>query len=134
MPQAADLIINDGQATPVAQTFSLIAPASGYGGVAEWRLKTGANASVFPIVTYSAERDNSRRAGRGKGKLRVPQSFVDSTTGLTKAGSAAEFNFTVTVPDDFPETKKADFSAYAANLLAHALFKGGVIKDATPLT
>lgn len=134
MPQAADLVINDGQGTPVARTFSLYAPASGYGGIAEWRYKNGANASVFPTITWSAERDARRSMNRGKGKLRVPQSYVDSTTGLTKAGSAMEMNLTVACPDDFPEALKADFAAFAANMLNHALFKAGVIRDATPMT
>lgn len=133
MPQAATMTIADGQGVPVNQTFTLYAPASGYGGIAEWRLKAGANASVFPAITYSADRDNQRKANRGKGKLRLPQAYVDSTTGLTKAGSAFEFNFTCVVPDDFPESKKADAAAFVKNWLATTLFQE-VLKDGTPTT
>jgi len=134
MPQATDLTINDGQATPVARTFTLFAPAAGYGGVAEWRYKSGANASVFPVLTWSAERDSRRGVNRGKGKFRMPSSYTDTTTGLVKAGSALEFNFTVAVPDDFPEALKNDAMAFVANAINNAFFRSGVLRDGTPAT
>lgn len=131
MPQATNLIIADGAAT--SKTFTLISPAAGYGGVAEWKLKEGTTSAAFMVVTYSAERDTQRRTARGKGKFRFPTVYTDSTTGLTKSGPAAEFNFTATVPDDFPESFKVHFAAYVQNWLKTALFTE-VLKDATPCT
>lgn len=133
MPQATDLTIANGQATPVNKTFSLIAPASGNGGIAEWALKEGANAAVFPIITYSADRQNSQKTRKGRMKVRVPSSYTDANTGLTLAGDAFEFNGTWTVPDAFPELLKADAAAYVYNGIATALFKS-LLKDGTSAT
>lgn len=133
MPQATDLTIANGQASPVNKTFTLIAPASGNGGIAEWALKEGTISAVFPTITFMAERQATNKTRKGRVKIRVPSSYVDSTTGLTNAGSAYEFNGNWTVPDDFPESAKADAAAYVFNGLATALFKT-LLKDATPAT
>lgn len=132
MPQASDLVINNGAATPVAKTFSLMAPAAGDGSYANWRLKEGAIASAFPRVAVMA-RANGNKARKANIKLVLPSSSVDVNTGLTKIGPSADFNIDVTIPDEFPESLKNDFVAYATNLVATTLIKA-VIRDAYPTT
>jgi hypothetical protein len=130
MPQATDLVINNGAGTPVAKTFTLLTPAAGDGGTAEWALKEGTIGSVFPRITSSAHRTgNASRQARIK--LRIPSSYTDTVTGLTKVGSAFEFNGTFSVPDDFPEALKNDAVAYSSNLFDQTLIKA-IIRDALP--
>lgn len=132
MPQATDLVIKNGAVTPVDKTFALITPAAGDGGIAEWALKEGTISSVFPRLTASAA-----KTGRGsrnlKIKFRLPSSYTDSVTGLTNVGSAAEHNSTTTIPDNFPETLKNDFVAFATNAYKTALIQA-MFKDASPAT
>ncbi len=132
MPQAANLVINNGAGTPVAKTFELNSPASGDGGVAEWALKEGVISSIFPKVTAQARRtgNNSRKTSI---KLRLPSSYTDTVTGLTKVGSAFELNIEASVPDDFPEALKNDAAAFSANLVANAIIKA-MIRDGLPAT
>lgn len=127
MPQATDLVINNGAA--VAKTFTLVSPAAGDGSYANWRLKEGAIASVFPRIAMLARAGNGSR--KSNIKLQIPSSYTDTVTGLTKVGSAFDLNIDVTVPDDFPESLRNDAQAFAVNMVAHAITKA-VIRDAYP--
>lgn len=131
MPAAIDLTINNGAATPVPKTFVLLAPAAGDNSYANWRLKEGLISSVFPAIAVSARANGSAR--KANIKLRIPSSYTEAVTGLTKVGSAFDLNIDVTVPDDFPEALKNDAVAFSVNMMAHALMKA-VIRDATPTT
>ena len=86
---------------------------------------------VFPRITSAARRTPSGR--KATWKLRLPSSFVDVNTNLPKVGPAAEINIEVSIPDEFPESMKDDFVAYAQNLAANALFKSA-IRDGLPTT
>lgn len=130
MPQATDIIINNGAGTPVAKTFTLLTPSAGDASVAEWALKEGAISSIFPRITSSANR-TSNSSRNVKVKLRLPSSYTDTVTGKTLVGSAFELNVTASVPDDFPEALKNDAVAFTTNLMAHALIKA-MVRDAVP--
>jgi hypothetical protein len=130
MPQAIDLVIKN--AAAVDKTFVLYSPSSGYNSVAEWKLKDGAIGAVFPLVTTSA-RPTGNNSKKMQGKLRIPSSYTDTVTGLTNVGSAFEFDFSASVPNDFPEALKNDAIAYAKNLIAHAMIQAQM-KDGTPAT
>lgn len=133
MPQAIDIVINNGASTPVSKTFTLIAPAAGDGSYANWRLKEGTISSVFPAIAVKATQ-NARGTGRKVNvKFRLPSSYTEQVTGLTKVGSAFDFNVDVTVPDDFPESLKNDAVAFATNLMNTALIKA-CVRDAVPAT
>lgn len=132
MPAATDIVINNGAGTPVAKTFTLLAPAAGYEANAEWALKEGTIASVFPTITSQAHKTKND-SKQTRLRLRLPSSYTDSVTGLTKVGSAFEMNVTASLPDDFPEALKNDAVAFAANLMGHALIKA-MIRDAVPAT
>lgn len=135
MPQAINLVIKNGAL--VDKTFELISPAAGYDSVAEWALKEGAVASVFPRITASA-RNSKKSPGRAASKavqvkVRVPSSYTDVATGNTILGPAYEFNGTVSIPADYPENKKADAVAYVANAINTALVKM-MFTDGSPAT
>lgn len=123
MPQATNFTINNGAGTPVAKTFTLLAPASGIGGEAKWELREGANSTVFPRFTAVLRPDPSVKGYSSVMKLRHPAAYTDTATGLTKPAAVAEAIVTVKMPDDFPETNKADFVAFVANAVAHSLWK-----------
>lgn len=132
MPQANDLVVKNGAATPVDKTFTLYAPAAGDNSVASWKLKEGTIATVFPQFTALAKTtgNNSRQAVF---KLRLPSSYTDAVTGRTQVSSAYEANITVSVPNDFPEMLKNDAVAFTVNLLSHSLVKA-MIRDAVAAT
>jgi hypothetical protein len=132
MPQATDLVINNGAGTPVAKTFTLMAPAAGDNSLASWALKEGTISSVFPKITALA-RQTGNQARRVQIKLKVPSSYTDTVTGLTKVGSAFEADIYATVPDDFPEALKNDAVAFTKNLVAHVIAQA-MIRDALPAT
>lgn len=132
MPQAENLVVPNGAA--VDKTFTLLNPSAGQNSLAEWALKEGPISSVFPRLTATAR--NSPTNGGGKVvqcKLRVPSSYTDTVTGLTKVGSAYEFNGTVSIPDDFPEDLKADARAFVVGILGTSLFEA-MFKDGSPAT
>lgn len=132
MPQATDLVLNNGAGTPVAKTFVLKAPAAGDNSLATWKLEEGTISSVFPLITALA-RQTGNRSRTAQIKLRVPSSYTDTVTGLTKVGSAFEANISVSVPDDFPVALKNDAVAFAANLVNSTLIKS-MMRDAYPAT
>ncbi len=123
MPQAIDLVVKNGAGTPVDKTFTLLSPAAGNGGIAEWALKEGVISTIFPRFTAAARVNTSQRSRVTQLKLKVPSSFTDTVTGLTSVSSAMEFNGSITVPDDFPEALKSDAVAFWSNLIAHAMVK-----------
>lgn len=132
MPQAADIVLNNGAGTPVAKTFSLYSPAAGDNSTAVWALKEGVISSIFPRITASARAtgNNSRQV---QIKLRIPSSYTDTVTGLTKVGSAYEVNATISVPNDYPEALKNDAVAFTQNLMANAIMKS-CYRDGLPAT
>lgn len=123
MPQATDIVVNDGLATPVARTFALITPAGGDGSPALWQFKSGANSSVFPSIQLSARPNASKTGRKVDYTIKVPSAVVNSTTGTTTAGPAMVANVTVTVPNDFPEAGKNDAVAFISNVALHALIR-----------
>lgn len=132
MPQATDIAINNGAGSPVSKTFKLLSPAAGDGAIASWALKEGTISSVFPRITALA-RVTGNQSRRMQVKLKVPSSYTDTVTGLTRVGSAFEFDGYVTVPNDFPEALKDDAVAFTTNLMAHTLVKA-MVRDAESAT
>lgn len=132
MPQAVDLVLANGAGTPVNKTFTLYNPSSGDNAVALWKLKEGTIASVFPAITTLA-RQTGNASRKMQGKLKLPSSYTDTVTGLTKVGSAFEFDFSASVPDDFPEALKNDAVAFSKNLIASALIQA-MMRDGQPAT
>jgi len=131
MPQAVDLVINNGAGTPVAKTFTLMTPASGDNSPALWALKEGTISKVFPTIEESARKNASGDARKCNITIKVPSSYTEAATGLTAVGSAAVFNGTVTMPTDFPEALKNDFVAFVKNAMANTLIQA-CVRDALP--
>lgn len=120
MPNAANLVVKD--AANVDKTFTLMTPASGDSGLAEFALKEGASPVAYPKFTFMAKR-TANRSRKTQGKIRVPFSFTDPTTGVTRVITAFEFNFDCSVADDFPDSVRDNAVAYTANIVGHTLVK-----------
>jgi hypothetical protein len=133
MPQATDLVIENGATTPVAKTFTLMTPSAGDSSSAKWALKEGTISKVFPSIEQTARANASNDARKVNGTLKVPSSYTEAATGLTAVGSSAVFNWTATVPNDFPEALKNDFAAFAKNAVADAILNA-CIRDGLPAT
>lgn len=131
MPQAANIVIDNGAGTPVPKTFELQAPAAGDGSYANWRLKEGAIPLAFPRIAVMARQGGGSR--KANVKFQMPSSYVDSVTGQTTVGPAFDFDVNVTVPDAFPEALRNDAAAFATNMIADVIIKA-VIRDAWPTT
>lgn len=130
MPQAADLVLQN--AAAANKTFTLLNPAAGMNSLCNWALKEGTISSVFPKISLLAK-TTGNQSQQTQTKLRIPSSYTDTVTGLTKVGSAFEVNMTVSVPNDFPEALKADAAAFTQNLMANAIIKA-CYKDGLPAT
>jgi hypothetical protein len=124
MPQAADIVVNNGAGTPVAKTFTLQYPAAGINGEARWELMEGANPAIFPKMSAILRNDPSVKGTASVFKITYPASYTDTTTGLVKPLSSAESITTVKMPEDWPEAEKANFAAYHANTMNLAIMKG----------
>lgn len=86
---------------------------------------------MFPRIAVRAT--VNARARKANIKLQIPSSYTNSVDGLTKVGSAFDFNVDVTIPDDFPEALRSDAVAFASNLMSHELIKA-VMRDGYPAT
>lgn len=134
MPQASNIVINNGAATPVAKTFNLLAPAAGYDSVAEWALKEGTTSAMFPRLTASQSRSKGAvKANVTRVKLAHPYGYTDSTTGQQVVLGNAYGETKLWFPADFPEALKADVVAFHANALDNAVVRSMAI-DAAPAT
>lgn len=132
MPSAIDLTIDNGAGTPVNKTFTLLRPSAGDNSLAAWALKEGTISAVFPTITALARPTGDKLKGRRTIiKFKLPSSYTDSVTGLTKVGSGFELDVTATIPDDFPEALKDDAVAFSTNLFAEALIQS-MIRDGQP--
>lgn len=130
MPQASNIVIKNAAAAD--KTLTLIAPAAGYGSLAEWRLKEGAIVGAFPTLTLLA-RKTGNRSQVAQVKFNMPTSYVDTTTGRTHVGVSAQMNATFSMPDDFPESRRDDFAAFCGNIVANAIIKASY-RDGHPAT
>lgn len=131
MPNAANIVVKN--AANADKTFSLNSPAPGYGEPAEWQLKEGANASIFPTFTASADKTKSNNGATRhvRIKFRDPAFYMDPVTGLPVKTVGAEANLTIALPESFPETKKDDFVALLTNLISSTLVKA-MMRDGLP--
>lgn len=130
MPSATNLVVKN--AALADKTFTLLTPAPGYGSPAEWALREGATSVVYPFFTLAAHK-TSNRSRKVAVKTRVPAVYTSITTGLPVVSSNLEFNGTLSVPDDFPDSQKDDAIAYVVNVLTTTLVKS-CLRDGLPAT
>lgn len=133
MPQMASIVINDGQATPVAHTF---APSTSQGEVFMFEDRSGGIAIGYPSISMSYKRpapgmngdasNANSRVHRIRVKIAVPT--LESTsaatgTGIPPAPTISHVhmqNAEWVMPEKGTLQERKNLVAYAKNLLSDA--------------
>jgi len=120
MAQAADITINDGLATPVARTFTVVKASPELTVFKDKRL---AKIAYWPELTLSADLP-STTAKAQKAELRMRKPVVDAVTGLVTDTGMVRVTFDI--PVSMAQAEIDDLYAFAVNSLSNALIKGAV--------
>lgn len=132
MTQFATITINDGQATPVAHTFTARRLQE---GIAKWQDISGGIAVGFPTITASLrEPVRGSKSPNYKATIKVALpvlEVVNSSTysGITPAPTKAYdvvASLDIIMPERSALQNRKDIRAYLANLLANADIKAMV--------
>lgn len=119
MAAASDIVVNDGQSTPVAHTFS---PARKDGGLVIYEERTTAN-SPRGFYTLGVSQTSPKAANaviRTKLSFEVPIEVHDTNLDVYTYPSSMRFNIDVLMPKDISTDDRADMAAYIKNILTHA--------------
>lgn len=126
MASIANLVLNNGAATPVAKTFSPVQKYAGPKSPAIWKLKEGVSAMAWPRVEINESR-STRGSRHVTFKIIVPHVvLIDGvpTTVSTCIFDSASNGYII--PDGAVQTQIDDLYAYVKNLAAHAVLSDWV--------
>lgn len=122
MAQGADISLNDGLATPVARTFSIVRAQP---ELSVWKDKRLAKPAYWPELSLSADVPATTARTR-KSEMRLRKPIVDAVTGLVV--DTAMIKITSDLPVSMTQAEVDDAIAFAANAFNNVLIKGA-IKD-----
>nr|QDH87892.1 MAG: hypothetical protein H2RhizoLitter493524_000002 [Leviviridae sp.] len=126
MTAIAAVTINDGQATPVAHTFSPV--NIDQAGVAKWADRSSGIALGFPALSFSQKTPNPKGARNYKMSIKVVLPVLEVTSPSTSTGiqpaPTKAYDLIATVDFTLPErstlAQRNDLLAYVKNFLANA--------------
>lgn len=126
MAAIADIVIADGQATPVNKTFG---PDSIKNDVAQWFDRSGGIAVGYPVITASVRppsRNSTSRVNKVQVKIVVP--VLEQVAPSTIWTKAYETTFTgeFLMHERATLQNRKDILAFAKNLLAHVVATNAV--------
>lgn len=128
MAAIAPITINDGQATPVAVTFS---PENQNPGAFSFVDRTAGVAVGFRRLSISNKFANSAsKVNRAKFAVEYPVTSV--VNGITTAAYILRANVDVILPEAATDADRKNLYAFLANGLNHTLVRGAV-RDLDPL-
>lgn len=131
MAAQANLVLNDGQTTPVAKTFS----SNGAGAVepsvnqALWQDKTSGIAIGFPTITLRVRLGSQMNEVRKKIVLPTLEVISGSDGGYTPSPKVAYevmSDETFKLPSRCTQQNRKDVLAFSANFNGHAVMKSAV--------
>lgn len=128
MAQAAALVVNDGQATPVAVTFSPESVTPGLSSFAD-------RASGISIGFRRVKVSNAFASGKSvvnRSKLSVEMPITTTVSGVTTVGFTLRANLEFILPDGCTDAQRKDLFAFVKNGLSNALLIGA-LRDLDPL-
>lgn len=140
MPNVAPIVINDGQTTPVAHTFT---PTGRPGdGNQRWSYTddVGGISLGMPEITHMISRpasgsrtSDSSRVTRVKASVRVPvlETLGNSAAGYPPAPTLAYYllaNVEFIMPERSTEANRKDLLAFVANLMDHSVMTELAVK------
>ncbi len=125
MSAIANVVINDGQATPVSHTFAPVTIDAQ--GVAKWADRSGGISVGFPTLSYSLKNPNGNsKSYKLTAKVMLPvleQTSPSTATGIQPAPTVA-YNLLANIEMVLPERSTAqdrkNLLAYVKNYLANA--------------
>lgn len=126
MPQASNISIADGQATPVNHVFTVIKPQND-DSPSEFRdlSRTTRDQQVQITELVTRAKGNSSR-DKVKLQITIPILRTD-TTGTTRVVDWASLRCDYTIPQSCTDAEKADLFAFAKNLAAHTSVEAAVV-------
>lgn len=128
MAQAAALVINDGQATPVATTFN---PESVTPGLSVFADRTAGIAMAFRRLKLSlAFAAGKTVVNRAKYSVEIP--ITNTVGGVTTIAYTLRANLDVILPDAATDAQRKDLYAFLKNGLANTLIQG-MLRDLDPV-
>lgn len=131
MAAVANIVLADGQGTPVNHTF---VPTQVSPDLVTYHDKATGIAAGYPRVTIGrrlASRENSNVKTSSRVYLPVLETVATASSGFTPGPTVAYSlagNVDVAIPDRATAAERADLYAYLKNLVAHAVF-GSAVKD-----
>lgn len=130
MADQTDLVINDGQATPVAKTFSVRGADM---SLAIWKDISGGIAIGTPTVTLS-NKDSESQTGSYKTELRITVPVLETISGdaggyaaVPKVAYKMFGKVELVAPNRATLQNRKDIFAFVANALANAQIKGSFV-------
>lgn len=128
MAAISSIVLNDGQGTPVAHTFS---PASIKGDVAQWYDRVTGIAVGYPAMSMSLRNPLAKGARVYKATIRIARPTLEVTspntgTGIQPAPTKAYdcmFIGDFLLPERSLKADRADLFAYVKNVMANATLK-----------
>lgn len=130
MPSATDLVINDGQATPVAHTFE---PAFVQTAKSIFFDRTGSgstSAGYTRLELGYSMATPKRTTNRVRISLAMP--IEKTVDGRAEIACIPRANIDIILPDELTQAERDDMAAYVKNTLANAVVNG-YISDLDPV-
>lgn len=128
MAQAAAIVLNDGQATPVATTFS---PESVSPGLSSFADRSAGIALGFRRIKVSTLFVGGKsRVNRAKVTIEIPTTAV--VNGVATVAHTLRAGVDIIIPDGATVAQRYDLYAFLRNGLAHTLIQGA-LRDLDPL-
>jgi hypothetical protein len=128
MSQAANIVINDGAATPVATTF---APESVTPALSTFADRTSGTSIGFRRLTVSTQFASGKQVVN-RGKFSIAYPIISTVNGVSTVAYTLRANVEVILPDASTVAERNNLYAFLKNGLANALVTGA-LRDLDPL-
>jgi hypothetical protein len=120
----ANMVLADGQATPVNHTFTARGVKN---GIATWKDLSGGIPAGYPTVTYSLrESTKATQAMKVKSQIAVPKLETSPSFLVPTEAYRCLLNIDAVLPDRCTDQDRKDLYAYGVSLLAHVVLSGGI--------
>ena len=135
MAAVANIVINDGQATPVAHTFE---PTRVSPNLVSYHDKVSGVFAGYPSISLGNRVPNKQNANyKASARIRLPvlETAAPATSGFTPGPTVAyalSGNVDCVIPDRATDAEKADLEAYLQNLISQAVSGDLVTEMALP--
>lgn len=123
MPTMADITIKKADGTTDI-TYTALTPSSGDKVPAQWRVESlGTVAGNRPTLTISSRYSQDRKARLVEGRVVLPETFTDSSTGIISVRNREMLSFNTVIHLDTSDSVIGELAAQSANLLTSALMQ-----------